>query len=124
MPKFTPRFSTVTLPGMRVNLLRYPETDHPPFGKVSPVSRVKRPSVPVVALTGLKSEPLDVEPCGAGAGLGAAAAGAGASGVGAGEASGLLAAEAVEDGVLSFSGLAGVFASIDPVANSRHPTRA
>ena len=44
----------VTLPGMRPNLFPNAETAKPPFGKVSPVSSVNIPSVPVVASVGVK----------------------------------------------------------------------
>src|SRR5215472_5205289 len=43
----------VTLPGMRPNLFPNAEYPKPPFGIVSPVSTVNRPSVPVVATIGV-----------------------------------------------------------------------
>src|SRR5579863_6734456 len=36
----------VTLPGMRENLLTLTARSNPPFGRMSPVSRVKRPGLP------------------------------------------------------------------------------
>ncbi len=47
-----PPASRVALPGARPNLLAYAETVNACFGKLSAVSMVKIPGVPVVAGTG------------------------------------------------------------------------